>query len=154
VLGQVEDLPGEEDPGTERDRAERVESGGERRKGAFRERPGDVEDRHHGEHEGEPRGRGDLVPMGRDEEEDPGADQQHAEPEGQNDRPAQTARLLAVALEDTDLLRRGLFEKPRIHPALKRRGQPVRHFVACAPIVVPEGDESQPAEASPRHPSP
>jgi hypothetical protein len=47
VLGQVEDLPGEEDPGPQGDRAERVEGGGERRERAIRKGPSEVEDRHH-----------------------------------------------------------------------------------------------------------
>ena len=127
VLLQIEDLSRQEDAGAERHGPGAVQRLRQHVGPLPEECRGGVERADHHEDQREAAGGRHLVPVGGDEQQNTGAQEQAAEDAGEDHGPPAPAATLAVVLERLDALRRAGVDEPRLDPAPKRSLPVLRH---------------------------
>ncbi len=113
---EIENLAGEENPGSERDGAGGVQSASHRREAIRHESARDVKDGDEQDDERESRLRRHRVPVGGDEEQHAGADGQGTERDRDENRPPHPGRPRALALERPNTIGRLLIDDSRTDP--------------------------------------
>jgi hypothetical protein len=116
VLRQMKDLAGQEDAAAKPDGAAGVKRRAQRNRSGRGQGSRQVKGDHRGKQQCEAGGWRERVPVGGDEQQHPGAEQQAAEPEREPDGPAWTLGRLR-RLPSPDALRRGGVEQAGLHPS-------------------------------------
>ena len=135
---KIKDLPGEENARAQTDRADRVKRSRKNGKALPYQRAGDVKDRYQEQDKRKTVGWRKRVPMCRDEEQYPGAEEQPAERDRDQHRPAQPLALFLLGFIRADALRSARIDQAAACPSIKIPFPVGSHFPLAVQLVSEE----------------